>query len=225
VPLAASLEIAAIVPNLCQVIDDSGRSGGRMSEPERKPVDRPAAPTQEAEGPEAGQTASGEAPQALGSASVVDVEAELQAALDKANENYELYLRAVADAENTRRRAQEEVAKAHKYGIESFAETLVPVIDSLEKALEAHNATPEAMREGIELTLRQLRAAFDKGRLAEINPVGQKFDPHNHQAISMVPPEAAGGVPANHVVSVLQKGWRIADRVLRPALVTVAQSA
>ena len=78
--------------------------------------------------------------------------------------------------------------------------------------------------EGVELTLRQLRAAFDKGRLAEINPAGEKFDPHNHQAISMVPPEAAGGVPANHVVSVLQKGWRIADRVLRPALVTVASA-
>lgn len=161
-------------------------------------------------------------PAALESATVVDVEAELQAALAKASENYELYLRAVAETENTRRRAQEDIAKAHKYGIESFAEALVPVADSLEKALEAAHAAPEAMREGIELTLKQLRAAFEKGRLAEINPVGQKFDPHNHQAISMVPAEQAGGVPPNHVVAVLQKGWRIADRVLRPALVTVA---
>lgn len=161
-------------------------------------------------------------PEALASATVVDVEAELQAALAKAAEHYELYLRAVAETENTRRRAQEDVAKAHKYGIESFAEALVPVADSLEKALEAGNATPEAMREGIELTLKQLRAAFEKGRLAEIDPAGQKFDPHNHQAISMVPAEQAGGVPPNHVVTVLQKGWRIADRVLRPALVTVA---
>jgi molecular chaperone GrpE len=161
-------------------------------------------------------------PTALESATVADVEAELQAALAKANENYELYLRAVAEAENIRRRAQEEVSKAHKYGIESFAEALVPVVDSLEKALDAQNATPEAMREGIELTLRQLHAAFDKGRLAEINPAGQKFAPHNPQAISMTPAEAAGGVAPNHVVSVLQKGWRIADRVLRPALVTVA---
>jgi molecular chaperone GrpE len=161
-------------------------------------------------------------PEALGSATVADVEAELQAALAKAAENYELYLRAVAETENTRRRAQDDIAKAHKYGIESFAEALVPVADSLEKALDTANATPEAMREGIELTLKQLRAAFDKGRLAEIDPAGQKFDPHNHQAISMVPAEQAGGVPANHVVAVLQKGWRIADRVLRPALVTVA---
>lgn len=190
-----------------------------MSAPEQDRVSRPAEPAQDAE---VGGAAD-EAP-ALASASVGDVEAELQAALTKANENYELYVRAAAEAENTRRRAQEDVAKAHKYGIESFAEALLPVVDSLEKALEAQNATPEAMREGVDLTLRQLRAAFDKGRLAEINPVGQKFDPHNHQAISMVPAEAAGGVPANHVVSVLQKGWRIADRVLRPALVTVASA-
>jgi len=172
--------------------------------------------------PVQGELPSPERPAALEAATVVDVEAELQAALAKANENYELYLRAVAEAENVRRRAQEDVAKAHKYGIESFAEALVPVADSLEKALEAANASPQSMREGIELTLRQLRAAFDKGRLTEINPVGQKFDPHLHQAIAMVPAAEAGGVAPNHVVAVLQKGWKIADRVLRPALVTVA---
>ena len=126
-------------------------------------------------------------PQALGAATVVDVEKELQAALDKANENYDLFLRAKAEADNVRRRAQEDVAKAHKFAVESFAESLVPVVDSLEKALEATNATPEAMREGVELTLRQLKAAFEKGNLKEINPVGEKFDPHWHQAISMVP--------------------------------------
>jgi molecular chaperone GrpE len=192
-----------------------------MSAPEQDPVGTPAQPAHGKQAAQRGTAATDEAP-ALGSASVADVETELQAALAKASENYELYLRAVADAENTRRRAQEDIAKAHKYGIESFAEALVPVIDSLEKALEVQNATPEGMREGIELTLRQLRAAFDKGRLAEIDPAGQRFDPHNHQAISMVPAAAAGGVPPNHVVSVLQKGWRISDRVLRPALVTVA---
>ena len=164
----------------------------------------------------------GEQPQALGAATVVDVEKELQAALDKANENYDLFLRAKAEADNVRRRAQEDVAKAHKFAVESFAESLVPVVDSLEKALEATTATPEAMREGVELTLRQLKAAFEKGNLKEINPVGAKFDPHWHQAISLVP--APEGVAPNHVVAVLQKGWTIADRVLRPALVTVAQS-
>lgn len=195
-----------------------------MSAPEQDTANRPQEPTQASQA--AGEAPGGRAEQApaLESASVIDVEAELQAALAKANENYELYLRAVAEAENTRRRAQEDVAKAHKYGIESFAEALLPVVDSLEKALEAPNASPEAMREGVELTLRQLKSAFEKARLAEIDPLGQKFDPHNHQAISMVPAQAAGGVPANHVVTVLQKGWRIADRVLRPALVTVASA-
>ena len=163
-----------------------------------------------------------EQPQALGTASVVDVEKELQAALDKANENYDLFLRAKAEADNARRRAQEDVAKAHKFAVESFAESLVPVIDSLEKAVEAANATPDAMRAGVDLTLKQLRAAFEKSNLKEINPVGEKFDPHRHQAISVVP--APDGVGPNHVMSVLQKGWTIADRVLRPALVTVAQS-
>ena len=190
-----------------------------MSAAGRNPVEPAVAP---AEPPQGEPAAAAAATAELGSASVADVEAELQAALARAGENYDLYLRAVAEAENVRRRAQEDVAKAHKYGIESFAEALLPVVDSLEKALQVQHATPEAMREGVELTLKQLRAAFDKGRLAEINPVGQKFDPHNQQAISVVPGEAAGGVPPNHVVSVLQKGWRIADRVLRPALVTVA---
>jgi len=194
-----------------------------MSAPEQDPAEKQA-PSARPEGGEAkGEADASAETAALTSASVTDVEAELQAALAKANENYDLYMRAVAETENTRRRAQEDIAKAHKYAIEAFAEALVPVADSLEKALEVQNATPEAMREGVELTLRQLRAAFEKGRLLEVNPAGQKFDPHLHQAISMVPAEASGGIAPNHVVSVLQKGWRIADRVLRPALVTVAQ--
>ena len=163
---------------------------------------------------------AGEAP-ALGSATVVDVEKELDAALAKANENYDLYLRAKADAENIRRRGQDEVAKAHKFAVESFAEALVPVVDSLEKALEVKDASAVQLREGVELTLRQLRAAFERNALAEINPVGQKFDPHFHQAISSVP--ATTEQPANQVVTVLQKGWKIADRVLRPALVVIAK--
>lgn len=152
-------------------------------------------------------------------------DAELQAALDearlKASEHYDLYLRARADAENTRRRAQDDISKAHKFAVESFAEGLVPVVDSLEKALEAASSSSDSLREGIEITLRQLRSAFEKNRLTEINPLGEKFDPHRHQAVSMVPAE---GVPPNHVVTVLQKGWMIADRMLRPALVTVAQA-
>lgn len=161
-------------------------------------------------------------PAALESTTVTAVEQELQQALAKANENYELYLRARAEGENIRRRAQDDIAKAHKFAIESFAEALLPVMDSLEKAVEASASAPDALREGVELTLKQLRAAFEKGRLTVIDPVGQKFDPHLHQAISMVP--APAGTAPNTVVTVLQKGWMIADRILRPALVTVAQA-
>ncbi|HEX7157142.1 MAG TPA: nucleotide exchange factor GrpE [Burkholderiaceae bacterium] len=163
------------------------------------------------------------------SAPAGDREAELTAAVEaaqaKANEYYDLYLRARAETDNARRRAQEEVGKAHKVAVEAFAEALVPVVDSLEKALQAQAPTVEGLHEGAEITLRQLRAAFDRNRLTEINPVGEKFDPHRHQAIAMVPVPADGSVAPNQVVSVLQKGWMIADRVLRPALVTVAQAS
>jgi molecular chaperone GrpE len=188
--------------------------GGNMGAPEQDPGKGNGAAN------ETDATAPAQ-PAALESTTVVDVEQELQAALARANENYELFLRAKAESDNTRRRAQEDIAKAHKFAIESFAEALVPVMDSLEKALEAGNATPEALRAGIEITRKQLHAAFDKGRLTVINPAGEKFDPHRHQAISMVP--APEGIAPNHVVAVLQKGWMISDRVLRPALVTVAQ--
>ena len=154
-------------------------------------------------------------------ATATDAEQELQRALARADQYQDQFLRAKAEAENVRRRGHEDVAKAYKFAIESFAEALVPVVDSLEKALQSEDAAPEAMRQGVELTLKQLLAAFAKGNLKEIDPAGQKFDPHFHEAIATVP---AAGVPPNHVVSVLQKGWTIADRVLRPALVTVAQA-
>lgn len=169
----------------------------------------------------AGEAMVGQSEAALGAASVSQVEEDLKKALAEAADNHERYLRAVAEGENIRRRAQDDVAKAHKFAIESFAEAMVPVADSLEKALDVQSASAEQLREGVEITLRQLRAAFDKNRLTEINPVGQKFDPHRHQAIASVP--APEGIAANHVVAVMQKGWLIADRVLRPALVTVAQ--
>jgi molecular chaperone GrpE len=154
-----------------------------------------------------------------------DLKAELEAARRKAAENYDLYVRARAELENARRRAQEDLAKTQKYAIESFAEALVPVADSLERALEASAADREKLREGVQITLRQLLAAFEKARMTEINPVGERFDPHRHQAVSTVPVAEAGpGAVPNQVVAVLQKGWMIADRVLRPALVIVSQS-
>ncbi|SPE19995.1 Protein GrpE [Burkholderiales bacterium] len=152
-----------------------------------------------------------------------ELRAALRVAEARAGENHDLYLRARAEAENARRRAQDDIAKAHKYAIESFAEALVPVVDSLEKALQDESSSAGALREGVQITLRQLRSAFERGRLTEINPVGEKFDPHRHQAISAVPGD--GTVAPNHVVAVLQKGWMISDRVLRPALVTVVQGS
>jgi molecular chaperone GrpE len=129
-------------------------------------------------------------------------------------------LRAQADVQNTRRRADEEMSKARKFAIESFAESLLPVCDSLEAGLAVKDATPEVIREGAEATLRQLKAALERNKVVEIHPpAGTRFDPHQHQAISMVP---GSGQEPNTVVSVLQKGYLIAERVLRPALVTVA---
>jgi molecular chaperone GrpE len=143
---------------------------------------------------------------------------ELDAAQARLGELQDAYLRAKAEADNIRRRSQDEVAKAHKYGIEKFAESLVPVMDSLHAALATQNATPESMKEGMEMTLRQLTAAFERGGVLELNPVGEKFDPRKHQAIASVPAEAE----PNTVMAVMQRGYLIADRVLRPALVTVA---
>ena len=132
------------------------------------------------------------------------------------------YLRAKAEAENTRRRAEEEMAKARKFAVESFAESLLPVRDSLEAAIAIPAATPEQLLEGVHATLRQLTTALERNKVVEVNPpAGAKFDPHQHQAISVVPAEQE----PNTVVALLQKGYLISDRVLRPALVTVSASA
>jgi len=148
----------------------------------------------------------------------VEVAAQLSALEAKAREHYDMYVRAVAEGENIRRRAQEDVSKAHKFAIENFADNLLPVMDSLRAALADGSGDIAKLREGVELTARQLAAAFERGKIVELNPVGEKFDPHRHQAISMVPSEQE----PNTVVNVLQRGYTIADRVLRPALVTVS---
>ncbi len=161
-------------------------------------------------------TASANAPPAAEAAA--GVQELLRQAELKAEQHHDAWLRAKAETENVRKRAQVDVAAAHKYAVEGFAAGLMPVRDALEAALAAPNATVETLRGGAELTLKQLNAAFDKASLAEINPVGEKFDPHSHQAIGMV---AADGEP-NRVVAVLQKGYRLHDRVIRPAMVTVS---
>ena len=151
--------------------------------------------------------------------SLAQAQGELAALQAKCTDLADQYLRAKADAENARRRAEEDVAKARKFGIESFAESLLPVADSLDAALAIKEATPQQLREGADATLRQLTSALERNKVVAINPAaGAKFDPHQHQAISVVPAEQE----ANTVVAVLQKGYVIAERVLRPALVTVA---
>ena len=200
--------------------------------PGDKPSTQPGAQPTGAATPAQGPTQGFEPPEDVTSgldAFAADAELErlrgdVAAAEAKAKEHYEAYVRAHAEMENVRRRAQEEASKSRKFAIEDFANSLLAVRDSLELALTAEQS-PQAMREGVEATLKQLSSVFERNKVLEINPVGQKFDPHLHQAISMVP----GGsvhppVPPNHVVTVLQKGYALEDRVLRPALVTVAQA-
>ena len=139
----------------------------------------------------------------------------------KLAEMHDAFMRARAEGENIRRRAQDDVAKAHKFAVESFAEALVPVKDSLEMALKVESPTLDSLKEGVEMTLKQLSAAFERNRLLEILPAqGEKLDPNKHQAVAVVPADQE----ANTVVTVLQKGYMIADRLLRPAIVTAAQA-
>ena len=149
-----------------------------------------------------------------------DLEERLRKAELAAQEHHDAWLRARAETDNVRKRSQTEIANAHKFAVESFAADLLPVKDSLEAALASGTATAEAVRSGVELTLRQLKSVFEKFNLTEIDPGGQKFDPHRHQAISTVESDAE----PNTVVQVLQKGYLLHDRVVRPALVTVAKA-
>lgn len=179
------------------------------------PDDRPAQPAAEPSAPDA-------TPDAAAAAAEMNLDALLAQAQAQIEEQRETVLRALADAENARKRAQLEVLNAHKFGLEKFAETLLPVVDSLEAALDSENATADTLKSGAELTLKQLRAALEKAGINELAPgAGARFDPNWHQAMAAV---AADAEP-NTIVSVLQKGWRLHDRVLRPVLVTVAKAA
>lgn len=164
------------------------------------------------ESPSAGASTASGAP---------NLEETLKQAQQQAEEYHDAWLRAKAETENVRRRAQEDISKAAKFAVDRFARDLLAVKDSLEAALATETASVESLRSGTELTLKQLVAAFEKSALTEVNPLGEKFDPHRHQAISVVesPQEP------NTVVSVLQKGYLLADRVLRPALVVVAKAS
>ncbi len=139
-----------------------------------------------------------------------------------AQEHHDAWLRAKADAENARRRALDDIDKARKFALEKFAGDLLSVKDSLEAALAtADGATLESIKSGVELTLKQLAGVFEKHAVREIYPLGEKFDPNAHQAIAMV--DAPEGTEANSVAAVLQKGYFLNERVIRPAMVTVAK--
>ncbi len=148
------------------------------------------------------------------------IEEMLRKAELDAQEHHDAWLRAKAETENMRKRAVTDVANAHKYAVENFAAELLAVRDSLEAALAVETATVETLKSGAELTLKQLSSAFEKHKVIEVNPVGEKFDPHRHQAISMVPADAT----PNTVISVLQKGYVLHDRIIRPAMVVVAKA-
>jgi len=175
----------------------------------------------------AGMAPAAEAPATTEPAAALDplaaAQTEVATLQAKVAELQDQYVRGQAEVQNARRRADDEVSKARKFALESFADSLLPVLDSLEAGLAVQTATPEQIREGAEATLRQLKSAMERNKIVAIDPaVGTKFDPAQHQAISMVPLPAESTQEANTVVSVLQKGYLIAERVLRPALVTVA---
>lgn len=153
------------------------------------------------------------------SAAMDEVGADIEGLKARIAELEDAFLRSKAESENLRRRAQDDLAKTHKFAVEKFAGELLPVRDSLEMAL-LDTSSIENIKAGVELTLKQLTSAFEKVQLTEINPMGQKLDPHQHQAISMVEAEAE----PNTVVQVMQKGYLLAGRVLRPAMVAVSRA-
>ncbi len=183
-----------------------------MQDTHQEPV--PAGPLQE-------EPQSAAADEGAGAAEVMpSLETLLKQAELAAQEHHDAWLRARAEADNIRKRAQADIANAHKYAIENFSSALLAVKDSLEAALATTNASIDTVKSGVELTLKQLDSVFGKFNLTAIDPAGQKFDPHRHQAVGVVDSDAE----PNTVVQVLQKGYLLNDRVIRPAMVMVAKA-
>jgi molecular chaperone GrpE len=214
-----ALEIGALVPNSPQILVFTGNSGmsSEVNSPQNPPEGVPNATTQ-------GSESAGAATAADTSAKPVNPVAELEAKLAEAvalaEKHKDEWLRAKAETENIRRRSAEDVLKAQKFGVEKMAESLLSVKDSLDAALVVENTSIESFKEGVELTARQLTSVFEKFSIAEVNPVGAKFDPGKHQAIAALESETE----PNTVLNVMQKGYTLHERVLRPALVTVSKA-
>lgn len=169
---------------------------------------------------ETSSTSDAQQPASPAPETMPSLEEMLQEAERKAQEHYDAWMYAKAETENIRKRSYEEADKARKFAVESFSSELLAVKDALEMALAVETATLDSLKSGVDLTLKQLVSVFAKFNIQEINPVGEKFDPHKHQAMSMVEAEAE----PNTIVSVMQKGYLLNDRVLRPALVSVAKA-
>ncbi len=167
----------------------------------------------------ANNTETDMAAEAVPNDSTPNIEELLKTSERLAQEHYDAWMYAKAESENIRRRAAEDVSKAQKFAVERFSNEMLAVKDSLEAGLAVETATVESFKSGMGLTLKQLSSVFEKFNISEINPVGEKLDPHKHQAISMIESD----LPANTVVSVMQKGYSLNDRILRPALVLVSQ--
>ena len=163
--------------------------------------------------------ASTEIPASQEKESIPSIEEMLKEAERKAQEHYDAWMYAKAETENVRRRAQDDVSKAHRFAVERFSSEMLAVMDSLQAGLAVQNTTVESFKQGMELTLKQLSSVFEKFNIKEINPVGEKFDAHKHQAIGMLESDQE----PNTVISVMQKGYALSDRVLRPAMVTVSK--
>ena len=168
----------------------------------------------------AADAATASAGETAGTDTLPSLAEQLRQAELKAAEHHDAWLRAKAETENVRRRAQDDIAKASKFAADKFAQSMLPVKDSLEAALATENATLESFKQGVELTLKQLVSAFQSANVTEVSPLGEKFDPNKHQAISAV---EADGEP-NTVINVLQKGYLLNERVMRPALVVVSKA-
>lgn len=191
--------------------------------------DRETLPEAEVSGTEEAAADPGQPVEMLAAeAEVADLRDELAQAHAEAEENREKYLRAAAEVENTRRRAENDVANARKFAIEGFASELLGVRDSLELArmveISAEDtAAIEKMKEGVELTLKQMDSVFSKFQVEEVSPQpGDKLDPELHQAMTT---QESSDVPPNHILAVVQRGYLIHDRLLRPAMVIVARAA
>ena len=151
-----------------------------------------------------------------------DLIEQLNNAKSKAEENWELLLRTKAEMENLRRRTQIDLENAHKYGIEKFVSELIPVMDSMELGLAAKEASAEHLREGMTLTINMVNQMFEKFKIDSVNPMNEKFNPELHQAMAAQP---TADVEPNTVIAVMQKGYLLNERLVRPAMVMVSKAA